>query len=623
MLACVLTVALLLSSVPAVASTGTTGRTRPVGDPSAKTPVREAVSGVRVLAADDQIPGVALPSSPFSGTLSTTNDIDDVFSVNLGVGDTLTATITGASGSYFDLFLYAPGSTNVNTDDIIFSTDAPDRDYRYPYTMDFRVDPSQGYSAGTYYLDAYAGDGSGSYTITWRIIPADNDNDIPGGAIPTSPFTRWNTAAWLYSHPDSTASGTFVDTFDVYSVALSEGDQFTAKVSTSDTDLDMEMLLYPPGASRVDTDGADITREEAWVAATDLYRTGMPESFSFVVPPGGAGTYYLSVEAWLGNGDYTVTWTIDQSNIVRMQGPNRYETGQAIVRSTTASSQYAIIASGANYPDALSAAGVAAVYDAPLLLTNPTSLSDTVAVQLVEMGVTDVILIGGTAAVSGKVETRLKGMDFVSVERIAGTDRYETSAKCAARVALRTGNVESAFVVRGDSFPDALAVSPFAYTQKMPVLLTRPTSLPASIRTFLDVNDVAEVYIAGGTPSVSNGVKNAIDALNEGTTSVDRIAGSDRYVTARLVADYGVAEGWGTYGFVGVATGTNFPDALAGGVGCGRMGGVLLLTKPTALSSACSGGIAANSATINRVAVFGSSAAVSTSVYNAIKALLP
>jgi putative cell wall-binding protein len=612
---------LMLASVPAGAATAPEERVRPTGGTQAAAPVRTAGSGLRTLAADDNIPGVALPTSPVSGTLSATSDFDDVFAVTLGVGDTLTAAITGPSGSYFDLFLYAPGSTNVDTDEIIFGTDSPDRDFAYPFTMDFKVDPAQGYAAGTYYLDAYAIDGSGTYTITYRIIPADNNDDIPGEPLPSSPFTRWNTSAWLYPHPDSSAWGTFVDMFDVYSIALAEGDQFTATVSSTDKDLDMELLFYPPTASMVDTDGA-VAAADAWVAATDISRAGMPETFNFVVPPGGAGTYYLSAEAWGGSGDYKVTWSIDQSNIVRMQGPNRYETGQAIVRSTTVSSKYAIIASGANYPDALSAAGLAGVYEAPLLLTNPTGLSDTVAVQLVEMGVSDVIVIGGTAAVSGKVVTALQNMGFSSVERIYGADRYETSAKCADRVAQIAGSVPRAFVVRGDSFPDALAVSPFAYTQKMPVLLTKPTSLPSSIRTFLDTKNVAEVYIAGGTPSVSSSVKATIESLNEATTTADRIAGVDRYQTARLVADYGVAEGWGTYGFVGVATGTNFPDALAGGVGCGRMGGVLLLTRPTALSTQCQYAITANAGTIDRVAVFGSSAAVGTAVYNAIKALL-
>lgn len=333
----------------------------------------------------------------------------------------------------------------------------------------------------------------------------------------------------------------------------------------------MELLLYPPHASHVDTDGV-VSYEDAWVSNTDLTKAGMPETLAFVVPPGGAGTYYLSAEAWGGNGDYTITWSINQNKLVRMQGPNRYATGSAIVRSTTLESQYAVIASGANYPDALSAAGVAGALDAPLLLTNPTVLLDDLKVQLVELGVSNVIVIGGAPAVSDGVYAELQDMGFTSMERLSGPDRYATSAACATRVAqIRGGNVPGAFVVRGDSFPDALSVAPFAYTQAMPVLLTRPTSLPAGITSFLDTNNVANAYIAGSTSVVSSGVQSALD----------------------------------------------------GGIACGRMGGVLLLTAPTALSSNCATAITAHAGSITRVAVFGSSAAVSAKVYDSIKALLP
>ncbi len=621
LLAVTVVFALMLASVPASGATAPVARTRPQADGARVAPERAATSGIRTLAADDEIPGVAILPSPITGTLSATSDIDDVFAVTLNDGDTLSATITGPAGSYFDLWLYMPTALTLEDVDLSYGSNAPDVDFVYPYTLDFKVDASMGYAPGTYYLDAYAAEGSGTYTITWRIIPEDGDNAFPGTAVPASPFTRWNSASPLLPAFEVDVEPTWVDMFDVYSVDLAEGDQFTATVSTTDKDLDMELLLYPPHASAVDTDGI-VYYEDAWVSASDLTKSGMPETVHLIVPPGGAGTYRLSAEAWGGNGDYTVTWSINQNMLVRMQGPNRYSTGLSIVRGTALQSQYAIIASGANYPDALSAAGVAGAYEAPLLLTNPTMLLDDLKVQLVELGVTDVIVIGGTPAVSAGVFAALDDMSFNSVERLSGSDRYATSAACAARVAQITGTVPGAFVVRGDSFPDALAVAPFAYTQAMPVLLTRTTALPGSIASFLDTNNVADVYIAGGTPAVSSAVATSLDGLNGGATAVHRLAGNDRYETARKVADFGADSGWGAYTFVGVATGSNFPDALAGGVGCGRMGGVMLLTKPTALSSWCAGAITTNSGSIERVAVFGSAAAVSAGVYNSINALL-
>jgi len=621
-LAIAVTLSMTLPAMPVVAVDSPVTSGRPVALPRVGTaPQRDATSGMRTLALDDEIPGVPLPASPFSFMLTIGTDVDDVFSVALAEGETLSVSITGSSGSYIDPYLYQPGSTTVlDETDIVYWSDAIERDFVYPFGFDFKVDTAQGYSAGTYYLDIYSEKG-GSYTVNWRIIPEDGNNDIAEASpIPASPFTGWSTAAWLYEYLGSSYPGDFVDGFDVFAVDLAEGDQFSASVSTTDKDLDMELLLYPPHSSNVDTDG-EVYYEDAWVASTNLASAAMPDVFSFVVPPGGAGTYHLSAEAWGGNGDYTVNWSKNQNALVRMYGPTRYETGQAIVRSTSFEATTAILASGMGYADALSAAGVAGAYNAPLLLTAPTSLSSVVAVQLVEMGVERVIIIGGTPAVSAAVASTLTNGGFI-VERLSGSDRYATSAACATRVRSLVGPTD-AFVVRGDGFADALAVSPLAYTQKMPVLLTKPTSLSPGTKTFLESNDVLNVYIAGGTPAVSAGVASAIDALNGGTTTVTRVAGSDRYWTARAVADFGVGKGWNDYGFVGVATGANYPDALAGGVGCGRMGGVLLLTQPTKLAPATSGAIVNNSATIDRVAVFGSGSAVSGAVYTAIDNVLP
>ncbi len=181
---------MVFATVPAVAVESTSGTARPVAPARTATlPQRQATTGIRTLAADDEIPGIALWASPFTGTLSASTDPDDVWAVDLAAGDTLSVSITAPSSTYMDLFLYQPGSlTVINENDIVYFTYSVDRDYVYPYTMDFKVDLAQGYMPGTYYLDAFCGTGSGSYTVTWRIIPEDGNNDIAfAGVLPASP----------------------------------------------------------------------------------------------------------------------------------------------------------------------------------------------------------------------------------------------------------------------------------------------------------------------------------------------------------------------------------------------------------------------------------------------------
>jgi len=110
--------------------------------------------------ADDDIPGVAIPSSPFTGSLSGTTDYDDVFRIALTAGQTLTAGLTGPSGSDFRLYLYAPGTASVKDPNTPFVASAT----QGSYPRSFSYTPTQ---SGTYYLDAYAQTGDGGYTVTY------------------------------------------------------------------------------------------------------------------------------------------------------------------------------------------------------------------------------------------------------------------------------------------------------------------------------------------------------------------------------------------------------------------------------------------------------------------------
>ena len=111
--------------------------------------------------ADDDIPGVAIPASPFTGSVSDPSDLDDVFSVALTAGQTLTASITGPSGADFRLYLYAPGTASVKEPNTPYVATV-DPDAAYPRSFSYSATQS-----GVYYLDVYAETGAGSYTVTY------------------------------------------------------------------------------------------------------------------------------------------------------------------------------------------------------------------------------------------------------------------------------------------------------------------------------------------------------------------------------------------------------------------------------------------------------------------------
>jgi putative cell wall-binding protein/photosystem II stability/assembly factor-like uncharacterized protein len=329
-------------------------------------------------------------------------------------------------------------------------------------------------------------------------------------------------------------------------------------------------------------------------------------------------------QGWAGGGGgkmiHKATTTVE-----RLFGPTRYETAIEISEATfpDEGADVAVIATGQDFPDALSAAGLAGVSGGPLLLTAGV-LTAEIQAELDRLGVEKVYIVGGTGVVPDSVATALSGAGFLT-ERVAGSDRYATAAAVASKVAELEGDdfSKSAFVARGDEFPDALAVSPAAYSQGIPVLLTRPTAMPPATSNAIGLLDIDSAYIAGGAGAVSDGVKSALDALlaSNGGPASNRWAGADRYATAVDVAENILDNGWGKTSYVGVATGLNFPDALAGGVACGAMYGPLLLTRPDGMTAAAGGLVAAEAAFDTDTRVYGGSAVVGDAIVDELKGL--
>ncbi|TDB36968.1 MAG: hypothetical protein D9V44_10735 [Actinobacteria bacterium] len=425
-------------------------------------------------------------------------------------------------------------------------------------------------------------------------------------------------------------------------------------VATADTDIalmaaDTEAPSAPsnvtatPGSDSVTVDWDAATDPDSGVAGYRVYRWQASPSASYTNPKSLVATTAAGVTQYLDEGlvkgeeyRYEVRAVDVATNVgprsaevtavplglmdtTRTSGADRYATAIALSSSAFADSTVttAVVATGRDFPDALSASSLAGVYGSPILLVG-SSVTASLTAELDRLGAQHVVLIGGTSAVPTTVELALSA--HYNVSRIQGSDRYATSVAVAREVASLTGGVTEAFFARGDGFADALAVSPFAYGQAMPVLLVRPTSIPTTVSAAVGSLGLTDGIIAGGEPAVSATVKTDLDGLLSGT--VTRVWGTDRYLTARAVADYGVAQGWGDYSYVGIATGLTFPDALGGGPVAAQNHGVLLLTNPQSLSAPVSSAITANKGTIDLVDIYGSEKAVTAGVRTAVEALL-
>lgn len=297
----------------------------------------------------------------------------------------------------------------------------------------------------------------------------------------------------------------------------------------------------------------------------------------------------------------------------RIAGGSRYATAAMVSESRFPASKTAVIATGEGFPDALSAAALAGALECPLLLTRKTEVPAAALAELDRLGVVSVWIVGGTLVVTDDVRDQLEDLGM-TVQRVAGTDRYETAELVAYWVMDIVNSWpegrwrKTAFFVRGDAFPDALSIAPHAYRAKIPILLVRPGSVPSYTSDAITFCSITDGIIVGGTAAVNASTAAAIgDLLGDAAVRWD---GADRYATAARCAREGVSRGWLDYDEIGVATGTNFPDALGGGAACGSHGSPLVLTAPTAVPSALSTFFLDRRFAFGGMAVYGGESAV-------------
>lgn len=421
----------------------------------------------------------------------------------------------------------------------------------------------------------------------------------------------------LISTPTTGTLDASLDVDDLYTIPLAAGDRLDITL-TAAAATDFDLYLLWPGTSG----SADFDIAAAGDAAT------YPDVLTFDVAQ--AGTYVLDVHALSGAGSYSVSWAVTSAQCDgvtdRWYGADRYATAIDVSRNTfkDGSSHDVVVASGASFADSLTAVGLAGALRCPLLLSKPTAVPSGLLDEFTRLGATDVHIVGGPSAVSASVAAAIT-QSGKTVYRYGGIDRYGTAALVAREVAefSASASPEIVFVARGDLFPDALVVAPVSYAHGYPVVLTRTDVLPAATASIIDELGAQRLVIAGGTSAVSASVAQQLDA-RPSVTRVDRIGGSDRYQTASLIAMWATAEYRAVPKFVGIASGTNYPDALAGGAATGARGGVVMLTNPKLLSSVTRDRLAAlaNLGLADEVVVFGGPSAVSDPVYAGIGASL-
>jgi len=284
----------------------------------------------------------------------------------------------------------------------------------------------------------------------------------------------------------------------------------------------------------------------------------------------GNRNFWLYYNKWFGD-----PTSAGSPSAARIAGDDRFSTAVAVSRSAYPSSGVKVvyIATGLDFPDALSAAPAAAAQGGPILLVRPDSLPDATGSEIRRLAPGKIVVVGGEAAVNSAVFETLRGIQS-NIQRISGADRYDTSRLVAASA---FPSATKAYVATGFDFPDALSASAAAGSQGIPVILfdKAPTLAPAVVAA---LSKISSVKIAGGFNAVSQQQEAGLRTLGKSTA---RFAGADRYETGVLINK----DAFPSVNRVYVATAFAFPDALAGAVMAGAGNSPLYVTQPGCMPS--------------------------------------
>jgi putative cell wall-binding protein len=272
-----------------------------------------------------------------------------------------------------------------------------------------------------------------------------------------------------------------------------------------------------------------LTRRDAVPAATTAALAallGTEQSGAQVVVMGGTGVVSEGVARALAAAGATVT---------RVAGDDRYATAAAAARAGAASigsyallagngpARTAVLAGGLNPADGLSSGPLLHAAKVPLLLTQRDALPATTLGALRDLGITQVVAVGGSAAIGSGVFYALQAAGVRAVT-VAGATRYDTAAVLMALASapqlggggygtsaspdvggfgLPFADATSGYLANGLRFPDALTCGPLAGTAGRPLFLTSPDGLSpetAGLLAAASASSLTGVGLGGALP---------------------------------------------------------------------------------------------------------------------------
>ncbi len=280
-------------------------------------------------------------------------------------------------------------------------------------------------------------------------------------------------------------------------------------------------------------------------------------------------------------------WSRAANNVTRLAGNDCYGTNWATMTcdyNPNNPPSGVIVCTTSHYIDALSAAALSGLLNYPILLVNGSSgFLNSEADQSMN-AITgngsrkiDVIILGGTAAVSVGVESQLEAYDSNSnCTRIWGASGYDTNLEVYKYGENLGGwNKEVVLVATGGGYHDALGSGSFASAKKAFIFIANPESENRELISAVASRSNSQTVILGGTAAVSQSLE---DSIRANCSNVQRIGGADCFGTNIAFVSYALNSGMSLVG-AGFSTNLGYYDALGSSHVLGKNNAVMFLVS--------------------------------------------
>lgn len=259
---------------------------------------------------------------------------------------------------------------------------------------------------------------------------------------------------------------------------------------------------------------------------------GIPVNYSLVTKNNRVRLPKGGVIVFLGspNARFEVTYQ-DEVNASALTGTDRYETSIKISKAGWGTAENAVLINDSAIADALAATPFAYKKNAPILLTGSSQINEKTLAELKRLKVKNVYVVGGEASINEKSLDTIKSNN-ISVSRISGSDRYQTSMNIAKEL-NNISNISKISVVNGEKgLADAVSIGAVSAQNDMPIILTNENSNITEINNLFKNKKIDKSYVIGGEYTVSKNIESKLQ-------NPQRISGSTRNETnAKVIKEF-------------------------------------------------------------------------------------